>query len=93
MCLCCGGSSKTGLLSYLEYSRNLCEPNFFNSFDSDEVGMKKKTDEPTPDDPHNSSDESEETEEEQLDEGDEEPPKLENEVCYILEFRLDNIPI
>jgi len=55
--------------------------------------MKKKTDEPTPDDPHNSSDESEETEEEQLDEGDEEPPKLENEVCYILEFRLDNIPI
>ena len=55
--------------------------------------MKKKTDEPTPDDPHNSSDESEETEEEQLDEGDEEPPKLENEVCYILEFRMDNIPI
>lgn len=45
--------------------------------------MKKKTDEPTPDDPHNSSDESEETEEEQLDEGDEEPPKLENEVCCI----------
>ena len=52
-------------------------------FDSDEVGMKKKTDEPTPDDPHNSSDESEETEEEQLDEGDEEPPKLENEVCFL----------
>ena len=59
--------------------------------DSDEVGLKKKTDEPTPDDPHNSSDESEETEEEQLDEGDEEPPKLENEVCCNLELILNNI--
>ena len=67
-----------------EHSRILIfwEP-FLKQFDSDEVGMKKKTDEPTPDDPHNSSDESEETEEEQLDEGDEEPPKLENEVCYL----------
>ena len=56
-------------------------------FDSDDVGLKKKTDEPTPDDPHNSSDESEETEEEQLDEGDEEPPKLENEV-FSFSYRL-----
>merc|ERR1711953_697243 len=56
---------------------------------TDDVGMKKKTDEPTPDDPHNSSD-SEGTKEENEDENEDEniqekeeteavPPELEKE--------------
>ena len=45
----------------------------------DEYAQKKKTDEPTPDDPH-SSEESEDTDEEQLpEENQEQPPNLENE--------------
>ena len=48
----------------------------------EEYAQKKKTDEPTPDDPH-SSEESEDTDVEQLpEETDDQPPNLENEVHF-----------
>ena len=79
MCLCCGGSGKTEGNLTKENVKIIKLINFIEEL----YAEKKKTDAPTPDDPH-SSEESEDTDVEQLPEedaaaGDEQPPNLENE--------------
>ena len=72
------------VLAKLTVSSLITHHDVINRF-LEEYAQKKKTDEPTPDDPH-SSEESEDTDVEQLpeekEETDEQPPNLENEVFF-----------